>query len=54
MSFGFGVGDFLAVGKLVLQLRRSFKDAPGEFEEIGRELSSFYIVIQDLDDQAGD
>lgn len=54
MSFGFSVGDFLAVGKLTLQLYRSFKDAPGEFSEISRQLSSFYIIIHDLEDQAQD
>jgi hypothetical protein len=33
MSFGFGVGDFLMVGTLTLQLWRSFKNAPGEFSQ---------------------
>ncbi|PVH78863.1 hypothetical protein DL98DRAFT_590013 [Cadophora sp. DSE1049] len=53
MSFGFGVGDFLAVGKLSIHLWRSIKDAPGEFAEVSRELSSINIVIADLTDQAG-
>lgn len=53
MSFGFSVGDFLAVGKLTLYLCRAYKGAPAEFDEIKRELSSFYIVTQDLEDQAG-
>ncbi|KAL2072820.1 hypothetical protein VTL71DRAFT_12163 [Oculimacula yallundae] len=53
MSFGFGVGDFLAVGKLSLHLWRSFKDAPQEFAEIRRELSSINIVIADVSDQTG-
>ncbi|KAH7363838.1 hypothetical protein BKA65DRAFT_532551 [Rhexocercosporidium sp. MPI-PUGE-AT-0058] len=53
MSFGFGVGDFLAVGKLSIHLWRSFKDAPKEFAEVSRELSSINIVIVDLSDQAG-
>ncbi|KAL5321187.1 hypothetical protein ACEPPN_011999 [Leptodophora sp. 'Broadleaf-Isolate-01'] len=53
MSFGFSVGDFLAVGKLSIRLWRSFKDAPQEFAEVSRELSSVNIVIADLSDQAG-
>ncbi|KAH7417539.1 hypothetical protein BKA64DRAFT_658149 [Cadophora sp. MPI-SDFR-AT-0126] len=53
MSFGFGVGDFIAVGKLSIHLWRSIKDAFGEFVEISRELSSINIVIADLTDQAG-
>jgi ankyrin repeat protein len=54
MSFGFSVGDFLAVGNLCMKLYRSFKDVPDTFNEIGRELSSFYIVLCDLEHQASD
>jgi hypothetical protein len=54
MSFGFSVGDFLAVGTLTLKLYRAFKDAPAEFNEISGELSSFHIVLCDLKDQAYD
>jgi hypothetical protein len=28
MSFGYGVGDFLAVIKLALQIRKQFVEAP--------------------------
>jgi hypothetical protein len=52
MSFGFSVGDFVAVGQLTIQLWRAFKDAPQEFAEITRELCSINIVITDLSDQA--
>lgn len=54
MSFGFSVGDFLAVGTLTLRLYRAFKDAPAEFNEISGQLSSFHIVLCDLKDQADD
>lgn len=53
MSFGFGVGDFLAVSKLSIQLWRSFKDAPAEFVEVSRELSSINVMLLDIQDQAG-
>jgi hypothetical protein len=54
MSFGVGVGDFLAVGRLVLDLYNACKDAPGEFQEICRELSSIHTVISGLGEQAKD
>lgn len=54
VPFGFGVGDFMAVGTLVLSLYKAFKNAPGEFNEISRELQSFYIVVADLMEQAED
>ncbi|KAE8449651.1 hypothetical protein EG329_007981 [Mollisiaceae sp. DMI_Dod_QoI] len=54
MSFGFGVGDFIAVGKLTFDLWRSMKGAPGDFDEISRELGSFYIVLHGLQDQLQD
>ncbi|KAF8853653.1 hypothetical protein BDZ45DRAFT_748373 [Acephala macrosclerotiorum] len=52
MSFGFGVGDFVAVSTLALSLYRSFKGAPSEFREISRQLESFYIVLVDLNEQS--
>ncbi|KAG4436812.1 hypothetical protein IFR05_007702 [Cadophora sp. M221] len=54
MSFGFSVGDFIAVGRLVLNLYNACKDAPGEFREINGELSSLHIILCDLAEQALD
>jgi hypothetical protein len=54
MSFGVSVGDFLAVGRLVLDLYNACKDAPGEFQEICRELSSIHTVLSGLAIQAQD
>ncbi len=54
MSFGVGVGDFLAVGRLVLDLYNACKDAPGEFQEICHELSSIHTVLSGLATQAQD
>ncbi|KUJ21457.1 uncharacterized protein LY89DRAFT_610019, partial [Mollisia scopiformis] len=51
MSFGFGVGDFITVSTLTLKLYRSFKGAPGEFQELSRQLESLHIVLADLNDQ---
>ncbi|KAE8440984.1 hypothetical protein EG329_006121 [Mollisiaceae sp. DMI_Dod_QoI] len=52
MSFGFGVGDFIAVSALALKLYNSFKGAPSEFQEISRQLESLHIVLVDLNDQS--
>jgi len=37
MSFGFGVGDFLAVANLAKTTREQFRDAPSEFAAISGE-----------------
>jgi hypothetical protein len=37
MSFGFSVGDFLAVLELAKKIRREFIDAPGQFNDISDE-----------------
>ena len=54
MSFGFGLGDFVTLSALTVSLYRSFKNAPGEFHEVSRQLQSLHIVIADLTDQAKD
>lgn len=52
MSFGFSVGDFLAVSQLTWTLYRSCKGAPGEFEELSRELNSLHTILLELEDEA--
>jgi hypothetical protein len=37
MSFGFGVGDFLAVLQLANKVRERFVDAPSQFQGISSE-----------------
>jgi hypothetical protein len=37
MSFGFSVGDFLAVIKLTYKIRKEFISAPSQFENISNE-----------------
>lgn len=49
MSFGFGVGDFLAVIGLVTQLRKDFADAPSQVRDLSAELKTFSIVLQDAE-----
>ncbi|KAH6676513.1 hypothetical protein B0J14DRAFT_585698 [Halenospora varia] len=54
MSFGFSVGDFIAVGKIVLKLYNDCQNAPREFQEINGELSSIHTVLFGLAEQARD
>jgi hypothetical protein len=37
MSFGFGVGDFLAVFELANKIRKEFADTPSQFKAISDE-----------------
>ena len=51
MSFGFGVGDFLAVGKLVWGVYRAYADAPEQFRDFSQEILSLHIVIRQVEDE---
>jgi hypothetical protein len=52
MSFGFSVGDFLAVGKLITDITNSLREAGGsksEYQELLRELESLNHALKHLD-----
>ncbi|KAJ5212611.1 uncharacterized protein N7498_004257 [Penicillium cinerascens] len=49
MSFGFGVGDFLAVLQLANDLRGRFAQAPREYKAITEEVESLIIVLNRID-----
>ena len=52
MSFGFAVGDFLAVSSFAWTLYRSCKGASGEFEEVSREVITLHTGIKELEEDA--
>jgi hypothetical protein len=52
MSSGYSVGDFVAVGQLAWTVYKSCKGAPGEFQELARELSSVHTILHELEDEA--
>ncbi|KAN0101440.1 hypothetical protein V8E51_011950 [Hyaloscypha variabilis] len=52
MSFGYSVGDFVAIGQLAWTVYKSCKGAPGEFQELARELSSLHTILHELEDDA--
>ena len=37
MSFGFSIGDIIAVSKLTNKVRKQFIDSPGQFKAISDE-----------------
>ncbi|KAL2671363.1 hypothetical protein Neosp_013948 [[Neocosmospora] mangrovei] len=49
MSFGFGVGDFIAVLELVNKARKDFQSAPSQFQDISNEVRSLSIVLSDVE-----
>ncbi|KAL4879893.1 ankyrin repeat-containing domain protein [Aspergillus karnatakaensis] len=50
MSFGFGVGDFLAAFKIANELRKRFVNAPGEFNALAEHVKQLSSVLRDIDD----
>ncbi|OJJ29656.1 hypothetical protein ASPWEDRAFT_143525, partial [Aspergillus wentii DTO 134E9] len=50
MSFGYGIGDFLAVLKLANDVRKRFFNAPAQFKAISEDIKSLSNVLRDIDD----
>ena len=46
MSFGYGVGDVMAVSRLALKVIIAYKDAPGDYRNISDEVESLHIIIK--------
>ena len=45
MSFGFGVGDIMAISTLAANVISAYKDAPNDYKHIAEEVKSLEIVI---------
>ena len=45
MSFGYGVGDIMAISGLALRVCTAYKDAPGDYRNISDEVESLHIII---------
>ena len=45
MSFGWGVGDIIAISRLAVKVYTAYKDAPGEYRHISDEVKSLQILI---------
>jgi hypothetical protein len=49
MSFGYSVGDFIAIGQLTWLVYKACKGACSEFQELSRELSTLHTILHELD-----
>ncbi|KFY84554.1 hypothetical protein V500_09211 [Pseudogymnoascus sp. VKM F-4518 (FW-2643)] len=49
MSFGYSVGDIIAVANLANKIRQQFVNSPEQFKAIATEVRSLSIVLQDVD-----
>ena len=47
MSFGYGVGDIMAVSRLALKVYTAYKDAPDDYRNIADEVKSLHIIIEE-------
>ena len=45
MSFGYGVGDIMAISGLALRVYTAYKDAPDDYRNISDEVNSLHIII---------
>ena len=47
MSFGFCVGDIMAISGLALKVYTAYKDAPDDYRNIADEVDSLHIIIEE-------
>jgi hypothetical protein len=52
MSFGFAIGDFVALGTLAWGLYKQCKGASADFAEICNEVLSIHTALRELEDEA--
>ena len=50
MSFGFGVGDFIAVGGLCWKVYKKCKDSPGGYAQLSNEVGALNNVIKETEE----
>ena len=45
MSFGYSVGDFIAISGLAVKVYSAYKDAPDDYKHISDEVKSLRIIV---------
>ena len=45
MSFGFSVGDFIAVGQLIYDITNALRGSRTEYQELVRELERYAPIV---------
>ncbi len=53
MSFGFSIGDFIAVIELANKIRKDFVDAPSQFKAISDEYAVLAALLSNTDSVDG-
>jgi len=51
VPYGFGVGDFVALGTLVWKVYNAYADAPEQFRNFSSEILALHIVTKKVEDQ---
>ena len=54
MSFGYSVGDFIAVGQLAWTVYKSCRDAPESFNNISVEVLSLHALLKEVEEMISD
>jgi len=54
LSFGYGVGDILAVSKLAWEVYTAYNDAPEDFRDTSNEIKSLHITADRHKDEFQD
>lgn len=50
LSFGFGDGEFLAVGTLCWTVYKKRKDSPGDYKELSSEVGNLHTVLKETEE----
>ena len=50
MSFGYSVGDILAVGQLCWRVYKKCKDSPGNYAELASEVGALHNVMKETEE----
>ena len=50
MSFGYSVGDVLAVGQLCWKVYKKCKDSPGNYAELATEVGALHNVVKETEE----
>lgn len=54
MSYGYAVGDVIAVSTLAWKLYRVCKDSSNDFKSISGEVASLHVLLKDLEENISD
>ena len=50
MSFGYGIGDIVALGQIAWTAYKSCRDAPESFKNVSQEASSLHALLKEVEE----